>query len=337
MSNPVFRQAAKAAGLIGLPLALVALLGATVASSADERVIVSFLITVSLALAIQSFSGLTGILSFGHVAFLGIGAYVGALLTIPSGIKATVAPGLPSFVLDAQLSLWVTLPIAFIVAGTVAGVIGLVFARMEPTAMAMATVSLLLIFGVLLQAADDLTGGSQGLYAIPQATTMSSALLVAVLMVFVTQMFERSRAGLQLKASRSAPLAAESLGVRLIRLRWVAWTLAGALIGLAGAVWAGYAIAFSPGQFDFDLTFSLLAALVVGGIASVTGTVAGAALLTVAFEGMRRLEESVAIEGLTQISVAILILVVLYFFPRGLLGTAELPELLQRDRQAGHS
>ena len=323
------RKAVIATALLAAPLALIAWIGDAVLEPADQRVVLSFFVTLGLALSIQVFSGPTGILSFGHVAFIGVGAYVGAMLAISPGIKETIAPDLPGFVVNAELGIIATLPIAFGAGVVVSGILGIVFARMEETAMAMATVSLLLIFGVLFDAADGITGGAQGVYAIPETTTMTIAVVVALAMVFFAQLFTRSAVGMQLRASRSAPLAARALGVRLVRLRWIAWTLSGGLAALAGAVWAGQAIAFSPGEFDFDLTFSLLAALVLGGMSSVAGTVLGAAALTVVFEVFSRIEADLDLSGLTQISVALLILLLLYWRPNGLLGYRDLPEALR--------
>lgn len=328
------RQSLKGTLVLAGPLILVAVIGATLLAPADERVVVFFFVTLVLALSIQVFSGPTGIMSFGHVAFLGVGAYVGALLTVPPAIRATVAPDLPGFVADLELPLIASIPVAFVIAGVVAGVIGIAISRMEEIAMSMATLSLLLVFGVLFSAADKITGGAQGVFAIPRDTTMFLACACALLMVFFAQWFARSNIGVQLRASRSAPLAARSLGVRLVRLRWVAWALSGALIGAGGALWAGYSIAFSPREFGFDLTFSLLAAVVVGGIYSVTGSVVGVALMTVLFEVVRRIENSVDIPSLTQLVVAVAIIVILTLRPNGLLGFTELPEALRRRSRA---
>lgn len=328
----MWKNSLAAAGLLAIPLAALSLVAMLVLGAADQRVFLSFLVTVSLALSIQVFSGPTGIMSFGHVAFMGVGAYVAALLMIPTSIKAGIAPALPAFLADLEFGLFAAIPVAFIAGIVVSGLVGLVMARMEETAMAMATVSLLLIFGVLFSGLGTITGGAQGIYAIPASTTILVALAVAVAFIFISQAFARSRAGIQLRASRSSALGAESLGVRLPRLRWIAWTLAGGLIAAAGAVWAGYSLAFAPGAFGFDLTFSLLAAIVVGGLYSILGTVLGAAALTIMFEVMRRVEAAFDLTGLTQISVAVLILLILYRFPEGIAGHRDLPEIIRRRR-----
>lgn len=326
--GPQWTKALRGTLIFAVPLALVALISVVALGKADQRIVTTFFVTLSLALAIHAFMGPTGIMTFGHVAFMGVGAYVGAILTISPSIKQMIMPGLPSFLLDMQLPLLAVLPIAAVVGAVVAGLVGIVFARMEETGAAMATVSLLLIGSSIFSSADSWTGGSKGVYGIPEETTTWLAVGIAVLMIFIGQAFIRSKVGIQLRSTRSSALAAESLGVRVVRLRWIAWTLAGSLIGMAGALWAGHAIAFAPREFDFDLTFNLIAMLVVGGMYSVSGTVVGAALLTIVFEVMRRVEDVVGITGLTQVVVAAAILVVLYRWPNGIFGYREMPEML---------
>jgi branched-chain amino acid transport system permease protein len=101
-------------------------------------------------------------------------------------------------------------------------------------------------------------------------------------------------------------------------------------MGLGGGVWAEYNIAFGPRQFFFALTFSLLAVLVVGGLGSVSGVVVGAVIVTAATEIMRRIEDRSGIGGLANMAVALMILLVLYRRPDGVLGRFELDDLLGR-------
>jgi branched-chain amino acid transport system permease protein len=155
------------------------------------------------------------------------------------------------------------------------------------------------------------------------------------------RLFRESRSGLTLRASREDPLAAAALGVDVVRLRLGAWVLSGALMGCGGALWAQYNLAFGPRQFFFAQTFSILAMLVVGGIASVSGAVLGAAVVTVATEVLRRVEDGgadvgpvhlPAIQGLTPIAVALLILVVLRLRRDGLAGLSEIDDAVVRLR-----
>ena len=250
---------------------LIAVLGNALASPADLRVIVNFMIALVLVLAIQSFSGNSGIVSFGHVGFMGVGAYVAALLTIPPAIKASLAPSLPGFIADNSVAFVPAVLLAGVAGAIVATVIGLALSRMRENAMAMATIGVLVILFVVFDNWEGITRGATGLFGIPRSTTVWSAVAFAVITIAICRFFRESNPGLELRASRTDALAAEALGSNVVRLRWWAWTLSGALMGMGGGLWAQYNIAFGPRQFFFAITFSLLAMLVVGGLGSVSG------------------------------------------------------------------
>ncbi len=326
----LWRRTFEGTVVFAVPLAILALLGNTLASPADLRVIVNFMIALVLVLAIQSFSGNSGIVSFGHVGFMGVGAYVAALLTIPPTIKEDLAPSLPGFIADNTAPFVVAVLLGGLVGGFVAAVIGVALTRMEEGAMAMATIGILVIFFVVFDNWEGVTRGATGLFGIPRSTTVWSALIFAIIAIAVCRAFRESSTGLKLRASRTDSLAAEALGANVVRLRWWAWTLSGAIMGSGGALWAQYNIAFGPRQFFFAQTFNLLAMLVVGGLGSASGAVVGAVTVTVVFEVMRRFEDQIGVPGITQITVAVMILAVLYRRPNGLMGLSEFDDLLKR-------
>ncbi len=326
----ILKRSGRGTLLFAVPLTLIAVLGNQLASPADLRVIVNFLIVLVLVLAIQSFSGNSGIVSFGHVGFMGVGAYVAAILTIPAAIKEGLMPSLPEFIRGDTVPFIPAVLIAAVVGAIVASVIGLALTRMRETAMAMATIGVLVILFVVFDNWEGITRGATGVFGIPRSTTVWAALVFAVVTIFICRLYRESNPGLELRASRTDSLAAEALGSNVVRLRWWAWTLSGAIMGMGGALWAQYNIAFGPKQFFFGLTFNLLAMLVVGGLGSVSGAVIGAFVVTAVFEIMRRVEENVDVPGLTQIVVAVLILVVLYRRPNGLMGLSEADDVLGR-------
>src|SRR4051795_11034707 len=132
--------------LLAIPLVLVAIVATGVASPSGMRVIVSFLITVSFVVALQTFSGNSGIVSFGHVAFMGVGAYTAALLSIPPLLKKTQLPDLPSWLANADLGFLPSILAGAGVSVVLAALVGLVLARMREGALAMATIGVLFIF-----------------------------------------------------------------------------------------------------------------------------------------------------------------------------------------------
>ena len=323
-------KAGRSALFFGVPLALVAFLGSAFASPANERVIVNFFITLVLALSIQTFSGNSGIVSFGHVGFMGVGAYVAALATIPPAIKALTLPSLPGFLADLHLGFVPSVLLAAAISAFVAAILGAPLARMREGAMTMATISVLVIFFVIFDNWDEVTRGAQVLFGIPRNTTIWWAVGFAVLTIALARLFRESPAGTMLRASRADPVAAEALGANVVLLRWIAWPVSGFIMGMGGGLWAEYNVAFGPRQFFFSLTFALLAVLVVGGLGSVSGAVVGAVVVTAASEIMRRVEDRTGIGGLSDMAVALMILLVLYRRPDGLLGRVEADDALRR-------
>ena len=324
------RQSVRGTAVLAVPLVLLALVANAIGSPAEVRTVVNFFVALVLVLSIQSFSGNSGIVSFGHVAFMGVGAYTAALLTISPLIKESILPSLPSLIADAQVGFVPAVLIATVVGAFVAAVIGLPLTRMEEGAMAMATIGVLVIFFVVFDNWDDVTRGSTGIFGIPRHTTLLSAVVLSLIAIFVCRLFRESNTGLKLRASRADPVAAEALGAHVVRLRYIAWILSGAIMGMGGAIWAQYNLAFDPKQFFFTQTFNILAMIVVGGLASVSGAVIGAAVVTLTTEVMRRLEDDAGVPGLTQMAVALLILFVLYRRPDGLVGRSEVDDLLGR-------
>jgi ABC-type branched-subunit amino acid transport system permease subunit/pimeloyl-ACP methyl ester carboxylesterase len=324
---------------LALPLALISALAEGFAQPADMRVVVNFLIALVLVLAIQSFSGNSGILSFGHVAFMGIGAYTAALVSMDPVDKELSVPHLPGWLHDLQLPFLPTVLVAALVSAFVALLIGGALVRMRENAMAMATFGILVIFFVIFQSWNRFTGGVAGLYGVPGRVTIWWAFGFAVFAIAVARLYRELPIGLKLRASREDSLAAAALGTDVRRMRLVAFVLSASLMGVGGAVWAQYNLAFAPQQFYFDQTFNLLAMLVVGGLANVSGAVAGAFLVSIATEALRRVEDNTHIEGLAAIAIALTILIVLRARPAGLIGSQELDDayLRSRSRQRLHA
>jgi branched-chain amino acid transport system permease protein len=337
---------ARGAAVLAVPLLLIAVWGSS-SSPEMQRVIVNFFITLVLVYGLQVFSGNSGIISLGHVSFMGIGAYVAALLTVPALIKGINTPGLPTFVKEAEVGLIPSVAAGAVAAALVAAVIGLVLVRMRENALSMATIALLVIFYTVVEAAVSITHGPTGLYSIPAKVTVWIALAFAVGAAVVALLCKESPRGRQLRATRDDALAAAALGVDVFRTRLWAWVLSAAIMGVGGALFAEYNLAFDPTSFYFNETFLILSILVIGGSATVSGATVGAALLSLVNEVLRRMEAGEAVGplhltigiGIAQIVVAVLILLILWLRPEGLMGATELDgrlrRLLPRRRSSG--
>lgn len=305
-----------------------------------RRTLTDLLLIATLVVGIQSFVGNSGIVSFGHVAFAGVGAYAAALVAIPPVVKEQILTGIPTWLAQLQLGLLPAIAVGTVAAVALAAVTGGAMARMRELAFAMATLALLVLVHAVLANWDSVTRGGYGIYGIPSSTTLWVALAGLVVVHLVARLYRASQPGLRLQATREDPISSAATGIHVVRTRFGGWVLSAAIMGAGGALLAQHLIAFDPDQFSFALTFSTLAMLVIGGRESVTGAVVGAAVVTVASELLRRGERGFAIgalqvpelPGLVQLVVAVLIILVLIFRPAGLLGRAEAEDLLPARR-----
>jgi len=327
------------AALISLLLTLAIQWVEFAGSPTDKRVALTFLVNLVAVIGIQTFMGNSGVVTFGHVAFVGLGAYTSALLTTDPVKKnlPTLIPDAPGFIREAELGFLPAMIVAIAVVMLFAAIVGVVFVRMNGAAAAIATLSLLVIVRVVLGNWEQLTRGPKTFFGVPEYTTMGTALLWCVVVIFVARLFRESALGLRLRASRTDELASQAVGVDIKRARYAAWVLSAGIAGVGGVLYAHLILAFAPQQFFFDLTFLLIVMAIVGGT-TVSGAVVGAAAVTIVTEFLRRQEEGFTLGpiqvdeafGLTTLALGVLVLLTIVLRPDGLLGRWELDEWLGR-------
>jgi branched-chain amino acid transport system ATP-binding protein/branched-chain amino acid transport system permease protein len=318
-----------AGGLLLLCLVLLAFGGPVM-----ETRVSLFFINLLVVLGLQMFSGNSGVTSFGHISFMALGAYGAALLTIPVSIKALALPSLPSIVAEHAPSFWLAVVIALLGVTVLALVVGWPISRLSGSAGAIATFALLVIVNVVIAGMTGVTGGRRALYGAPRETTVALAATCGLVAIIVTRLFRDSPIGLQLRASREDELVAKAMGVRVVRVRLVAWVLSAAMVALSGVLYAHLLGAFSAQQFYLHITIVTLAMLIVGGQTTVSGAVLGAILLTVAGEVLREVEATAQVFGISDIAIGLILLLVMYFRPSGLTGDREIDEHLSIARGA---
>jgi branched-chain amino acid transport system ATP-binding protein/branched-chain amino acid transport system permease protein len=306
--------------------------------AAQERV-VYFFVNLIIVLALQTFSGNSGMMSFGHMAFVGVGAYVASILTVDPTLKQQELQGLPSFLASSQLSL---LPAAAVAAGAaaiLAVLYGLLLFRLSEASAIIGIFSLLLIANAIFGGWTSVTGGGGGIYGMPRDTTVEVTLVVAVICLFVARYFRDSGMGIKLRASREEPAAAAAVGVKIFNLRLVAWVVSAAMAGLAGALLALRLTAIDPSAFYLSPTFLVVAMVVIGGMTTVGGAVAGTLIVTLVRELSLQVESNSIslgpihfsrLTGLSQILLVLMILMTMYFRREGLAGRLEIDEFIQR-------
>ena len=305
-----------------------------------ERVLIVFFINLIAVLGIGIYSGNSGILSFGHLAFMGIAAYLSGILTMPVEMKQMTLANLPAFLATPNLDLLTASVVSVIFVMLVALAVGIVIMRLDGSAATIATLAFLIIVHGLIIGARDITRGSQSFFGVPRETDLMVAAIGATIAIIVARFFRDSVPGLRLRASRDDTLAAGAMGVDVRQHRLLAWVISAGVVAIAGVLLGHFLGAFSAKKFYFVDTFMLIAMLVVGGMATVSGALAGTILITLVTEILRRLEGGGIIFGLqmpelfgmTQIGIGLIILFVMYRMSGGLLGGREWDEILFKGR-----
>ncbi|WP_290546604.1 branched-chain amino acid ABC transporter ATP-binding protein/permease [Aestuariivirga sp.] len=315
------------AGVGGLALAVSLAFGNTGVNIATLA-----LLQVAAVLALAAFSGNSGIVSFGHSAFMGIGAYVFGVLAMPRDIQASALPNLPQWLQGHQLSLVAAL-LVVVAVGLVAGILsGFPLARLSTGSAAIGTLAFLIIIHVTLIGARDFTRGSQTFYGVPRLTTVYVAFVAAALFILIARILKETPLGLRLRAARENEVAAAASGVDVRLSRRKGWAVSIAMSVLVGALYGSFLGAFSPKDFYFDLIFTLVAMLIVGGMLTVSGAVAGTVLLAGVVQILRQAETGIdfgsfhipGIFGLPQLGMGLALLLTIWRRPLGLLGLREI-------------
>lgn len=265
-------------------------------------------INAIIAVGLNLLMGYAGQVSLGHAAFFGLGAYATAILTtthgvpIPLGMLAGVA-----------------------LSCAVAWIIGIPTLKLKGNYLAMATLGFGVIVYIVFNETIELTGGPSGFVGIPRLTLLgfsfdsdaSYYVLLAVVLCLVTLFSLNlidSRTGRALRALHVSEKAAETAGVDIARYKLFIFVLSAAFAGLAGVLYAHYLCFIAPSSFGFTFSVQLVVMVVLGGMASVWGAIAGAFFLTALPEFLRGFEDIDSI-----VYGAILILCVM-FMPSGIAG-----------------
>ncbi len=298
-------------------------------SDANMSIATQILIFAATALGLNIVVGLAGLLDLGYIAFLGTGAYVGAMLS--TSAFATI---------DVKPPFIVVMLIGMVVASTFGLVIGTPTLRVSGDYLAIVTLGFGEIFRLAMFNLDGtngplLTNGPNGIPAIPdlnffgfdfgQVHTLAGIplgrfsnyyFLLLVLIALVMLVFTRlndSRIGRGWVAIREDERAAEAMGVNVFGLKLLAFAVGAALAGLAGTIKAHQDSSVSPDQYIFLESAFLLAAVVLGGMGTVVGVLVGATILKLLPEKLREVNDyRLLVFGL-------LLVVMMRFRPEGLI------------------
>ncbi|RVJ80598.1 branched-chain amino acid ABC transporter permease [Sinorhizobium medicae] len=306
-----------------------------------DRIATNLLISLVLVVGLQTFMGNSGLLSFAHIGFMGLGAYTSAVLTIPSQMKGMALPDLYGFMKVVEISPLLALFAAGALAAVVAAVISYPLMRLSDAASVITSFALLVVLHTVMNNWSAFTNGPRTLFGLPKTTDMPVAAIVASIVVVAAIVFKESRTGKLLRASREDEVAAAALGADIPQLRWRAFILAAFIAGIGGALWGHFITSFAPKAFYLKETFLIITMLVIGGANTVTGAVAGTILITFAYEALRGTEGALnatsfgagQVVGLTEIVLALAMIAVMIVRPGGLFPNREIGHILTRTRR----
>lgn len=213
--------------------------------------------------------------------------------------------------------------LAALASGFAAFMIGVIVLRLKGHYLAVATLGLIVIVQGLALNMQGLTRGGSGLSGIPRMTNIwwCAGLMIVVLMLVWRIKF--SSLGRAMMATRENHLAAECIGIRTARVKLIAFVLGAIIAGIVGALMAHLITVITPRSYGILLAFNLVVMVVMGGTGSITGAVIAAAAVTLLAEGLKPLEEGMGLYGLSQMIVALALVLVLRFRPAGLFGSRE--------------
>lgn len=306
------------------------------------RVVTVMLISVVLTVALQIFVGNSGLISFGHIGFMAIGAYASLWFTLTPDEKGVTLPDMPTdwVIYGMHTPFLPAVLLAGGVAAVVGGLLGVALVRLRGASFTIATFAFLIIVHSVALQWEPMTRGSRTVFGIPELTGPWQALAAALATVVFALIFRESSLGLRLRAARDDEDAAASLGIQITWVRWVAWVLSVFITGAAGALWGHFITTFSPTAFYISQTFLIVAMLIIGGMGSVSGAVTGAVLVSLSSEALRRMEGwlntqrsdgvgigqflPIELRGFAEIVIAIAMILILIKRPAGITGGREI-------------
>lgn len=268
-------------------------------------ILITLIINVILCLSLNLVNGYMGEFSVGHAAFMALGAYSSAILTVK------IAPHFFPFFL---------FPMAVLLGGTIAAIAGIPLAflsfKTRGDYLAIITLAFLMIVKSALENISYV-GGPRGFLGIPHLTNLPWALFWGIACFLMLRNFVYSKWGRCIMAIREDEIAAEAMGVRTRSAKMMTFMISSFFAGIAGALFAHQLQFINPSSFDILKSTDILVMVYLGGIASLSGSLAGATIFTLLNQLLQPL-------GIWRMVVMPFLLVLLMLLrPRGLMGFRE--------------
>lgn len=246
-------------------------------SSYLTGILVAIMINIILAVSLSLVTGYLGELALGHAGFMAVGAYTAGLITLNLDL-----PGLIEF------------PLALIIGGTVAGLVGIVIGipalRLRGDYLGIITLGFGEIIRVILNNAS-FTGGAKGLSGLSGYSNYIWTYWIMSLTILILFLIINSRHGRAIIAIRENEIAAESVGIPVAYYKTFAFAMAAFFAGIAGGIYGHYLTQLYPKKFNFLYSIEILVIVVLGGMGSLKGAIVAAIVLGVLSEYLREFAE----------------------------------------------
>ncbi|MCL2155317.1 MAG: branched-chain amino acid ABC transporter permease [Leptospirales bacterium] len=290
-------------------------------------------IYITLALSLNLIYGFTGLFSLGHAGFMAVGAYTTALLTMSPAQKYEnffLEPLVP-WLANVEWSFLSALLMGGLLAAIAGLLIGIPVLKLKDDYLAIATLGFAEIIRIIFTNIQNITNGPLGLKGLPPYTNIWWSWGIAFASILFMVYLFRGSYGRAFIAIREDEIAAEAMGINLFRHKLLSFTIGSFMAGIGGGLLGNLMGTIDPLMFRFLLTFNILLIVVLGGMGSITGTIIAGIVITVLMEYLRFLDEPMnlfffktnAIPGMRMVVFSIMLMVVILFFQKGIMGNRE--------------
>lgn len=265
-------------------------------------------LNIILAASLNLINGYTGQFSLGHAGFMAVGAYVGVVLTT-----------------NFQMPFPVALLAGGVSAGLLGALIGLPTLRLRGDYLAIATLGLGEIVRIVIINVPYV-GGAAGFKGIQHLTNFTWVFFIMLAALFIIKNFVNSRHGRACLAIRENEIAAESMGIYTTKYKVLAFTIGAFFAGVAGTLFGHNMYILSPASFTFMQSFNILIMVVMGGLGSMTGSIAGALVVTFLSAALASFPNA------RMIIYALALILLMFYRPQGLFGYVEVTSMRPLNR-----
>ena len=297
-----------------------------------------------IAVSMNLLNGFTGLFSLGQAGFMLVGAYTYAVLTIPMAKRVAVYQYYDGGIINFTAPAIVGILAAGLLAALLAALIGLPVLRLKSDYLAIATLGFAEIIRAIIQwdTLGPITNGSNLLKTYPTFKSVIPVFAAATICIGLIVLLINSTYGRAFKAIRDDEIAAESMGINLFHHKQMAFVISSFFAGIGGALLAMYQGSLQANAFKSSMTYEILLIVVIGGMGSISGSVIASFLFIAASEWWLRFLDTEMVlfggtfkvpllrSGFRMVVFSVVIMVIVLFFRRGIMGENELWDLVEK-------